>query len=135
MQHRILLTVALIAVALAGCSRSDSPGPALPGAELGIEVLGIRLLAGGDLARLDFRVVDYDRARETFRGEIAVLPAGGTHALAVLNTGRLGPMRQRPSRSGKKQFVLFTNAGRALEPGATAEVVLGDARIPDVPVS
>ena len=135
MPYRILLTVALIAVALAGCSRDESSEPALPGAELGIEVLGIQLLAGGDLARLDFRVVDYDRAKETFRGEIGVLSADGTHTLTVLNTGRLGPMRQRPSRSGKKQFVLFTNAGRALAPGSTAVIVLGDARIPAIPVS
>ena len=55
--------------------------------------------------------------------------------LEVLSAGRLGPLRQRPSRSGKKQFVMFTNAGRALEPGASAVVVLGQARVERVPVS
>jgi hypothetical protein len=125
----MLAILALFALALSGCS---APG-ARP--ELGIEVLGIQLLAGGDLARLDFRVVDCERAKGTLAGEIAVLTADGGTRLEVLSAGRLGPLRQRPSRSGKKQFVMFTNAGRALEPGVSAVVVLGQARVERVPVS
>ena len=124
-----LAFVALLALALCGCSAPREH------AELGLEVLGIQLLAGGDLARLDFRVVDYERAKRTLGGEIAIMTADGGRRLEVLSAGRLGPLRQRPSRSGKKQFVMFTNAGRALEPGASAVVVLGQARVERVPVS
>ena len=129
----VALSVAAAACSIGGGERAAAQGPA---SELGIEVLGIQLLAGGDLARLDFRVIDYERAQAALRGrELAVLTADGGSRLEVLAAGGLGPLRQRPSRSGKKQFVMFTNAGRALEPGASAVVVLGDTRIERVPVS
>ena len=126
-----LAIFALLALVLTPCGCS----PARERNELGLEVLGIQLLAGGDLARLDFRVVDYQRAKRTLGGEIEILTADGGTKLEVLSAGRLGPLRQRPSRAGKKQFVMFTNAGGALAPGDSAVVVLGDARIERVPVS
>ena len=133
-----IVALAGLAVAVAACSfgGGERRRAQAPGSDLGIEVLGIELLAGGDLARLDFRVVDYERAQRVLRGrEITVLTADGDSRLEVLAAGRLGPLRQRPSRSGKKQFVMFTNAGRALARGASAVVVLGDTRIERVPVS
>ena len=116
-------------------TRQQASLPSGPGLEQGIEVLGVELMAGGDLARLNYRVTDYEKAKRAMAGEIQLYAAGDTHALAVTDVGRLGPMKQRPSRNGVKQFIIFTNSGRVLRSGTTAILGIGADRIPDIPVS
>ena len=125
----------LVLTLVAACAPVEPPRPAPPGAEQGIEVLGVQLLGRGELACLNFRVSDYERARRAFGDAIAVLREGGDRALPVTTVGRLGPMRQRPSASGKKQFVMFTNAGGVLKRGDRAVLVIGGTRIPGIPVT
>jgi len=123
---------ALLAVASIACGGSP---PAGPGAELGIEVLGVELMAGGDLAKLSYRVTDYETARKAL-GAPAMLYAGSDGPpLAVMSAGRLGPLRQRPSASGKQQYMLFTNNAKLLQRGGTAELRLGAIRVSGIPVS
>ncbi len=119
----------------AGCGAGpDGVAPSPLGHEHGIEIIRVQVLAGGDLARLDYRVRDIMKARETLSGDVRlVAEAGGT--LPVLSVGRLGPMKQRPSPSGKLQFILFTNPGRALQKGGTAALDLGGGRVGGIPVS
>lgn len=123
--------VLLIGLGLMGLSCTAAP-PANP---TGIEVLGVQLMAGGDIARLNYRVVDYDTAKRTLQGEVRLFREGTDRPLGVLSTGRLGPLRQRPTRDGRPQFIIFTNDGRQLRKGDRAVVTFGQARIVGIQVS
>lgn len=136
MSCRLMVTVAVLVAAVAGCAdRSAHDAPATLGSEYGIDIAGVSLRSDGDLAQLDYRVVDYEKAKVALKGEVRLVPAGGERSLDVTSVGRLGPMRQRPSSSGKRQFMLFTNTGRLLKKGDTAVLVLGAGRISGIPVS
>jgi hypothetical protein len=103
--------------------------------EHGIEILGVQLMADGDVARLNYRVVDYALAKRSLRDDVRLLCDGTDRPLPVMSTGRLGPLRQRPTRDGRPQFMMFTNPGRALRKGDHAVLTIGGARIEGIPVS
>jgi hypothetical protein len=104
--------------------------------EYGIEILGVQLTAGGEFVRLNYRVVDFRKAKRSLSGEFRLLPQGGERALPVTSVGRLGPLRQRPSSTGRPQFMLFTNHGPALRKGDTATLLIGaQGRIAGIPIS
>ena len=103
--------------------------------KLGIEVLGVQRMADGDVARLNYRVVDYERAKRALRGQVALLREGAASPLGVLSAGRLGPLRQRPTREGRRQFMLFMDPGRTLHGGDRVILTIGEARITGIPVS
>jgi hypothetical protein len=118
-----------------GCGERPPSDPLQAQAwEHGIEILGVQLMAGGNFARLNYRVVDYEKARRAFRDEIRLGAEGSAHLLPVASTGRLGPLRQRPSSSGRPQFMLFTNYERGLVKGGRAFVEIGERRIDGIPV-
>ena len=123
--------VLLMGLALLGlsCAPAPPPNPA------GIEVLGVQLMAGGDIARLNYRVVDYDRAKRTLQGEVRLFREGMDRPLGILSTGRLGALRQRPTKDGRPQFMIFVNGGRTLRKGDRAVLTVGDARIAGIQVS
>lgn len=128
-----LVAISVGLMLLGGCS--TEPRVPLRGAEHGIEVVGIRLTGGGGLARLEYRVLDIEKARRALRQDLSIEATGSGAPLPVLSAGRLGALRQRPSATGKKQFVLFRNPHDALRRGETAVLRVGSARVPGVPVS
>ncbi len=114
---------------------TSAPRLAPRGAEHGIEVVAIRLTGGGDLAKLEYRVIDLEKARRALGGDLSIVGTNVTTPLPVLSAGRLGALRQRPSATGKRQYVLFRNAGLVLRPGDTAALLVGDERVEGIPVS
>lgn len=133
-----LLPIVLFAALLtASCSTPGRSTTANSHAGAGVEILGVQLLAGDDLARLNYRVLDYDEARRSMGQAIRLFPASDVASapLAVADIGTLGPIQQRPSRADRIQFILFANRGRALRRGTTAVVAIGDTRITGIPVS
>jgi hypothetical protein len=100
----------------------------------GIEIIGVQLMADGDVARLNYRVVDYDTAKAALRKEVQLF-AGAGRPVPVMATGRLGPLRQRPTRDGRPQFMMFMNPGRTLVKGERATITIGQVRIEGVPIS
>jgi hypothetical protein len=114
-------------------------GPADPmqaqAREYGIEILGVEFLAGGDFVRLNYKVVDYEKAKRAMQAEVNLVPEGSSQPLPVASTGRLGPLRQRPSSTGRPQFMLFTNYARTLVKGGRATLKIGDRGISGIPVS
>lgn len=131
-----------MALALGLAFGSAACGPRAPGdpgeaktREHGVEILGVRLMADGDVVRLDYRVVDFDKAKRSLNADVRLLREGAERPLPVMSTGRLGPLRQRPSRGGRPQFMLFTNPGRALRVGDRAVLVIGEDRVAGIPVS
>lgn len=114
---------------LGGCGGPEGPAS-------GLEIIDVQLMAGGDLARLNYRVVDIAKAKRTLGGSTPVrLMAEGGGALDVTSAGRVGPLRQRPSATGKRQFILFNNSARALKPGSRAVLIVGGSRFEGIPVS
>lgn len=128
MKTRSVLAIGLALLCL-GCR------PAAPEPVAGIEVLGVQLLADGDVARLNYRVVDYEVARKALRKEVRLFREGEDRALGVLSAGRLGPMRQRPAKGGRTQFMIFVNGGRSLRKGDRAVLTVGEVRIAGIRVS
>jgi len=138
MTRRCLLSLGLVSLlSAAACGSSGAPTPVARDAAAGVEVLRIQLLAGEDLARLDYRVVDYEKARRSMEQAISLFPesVGASPPLAVADIGTLGPLQQRPSRAPRLQFILFANRGRALRRGTTAVLAIGGTRITGIPVS
>jgi hypothetical protein len=129
--------VALVLPMLLSCGSRPPSDPLQAQAwEYGIEILGVQLMADGEFARLNYKVVDFEKAKRSLKGEFRLLPADSDRPLPVTSVGRLGPLRQRPSSTGRPQFMLFTNNGRALQKGGTAVLQIGAKdRISGIPVS
>ena len=89
----------------------------------------------GAFARLNYRVVDYEKAKRSLRGDVKLLPDGADRPLPVMSTGRLGPLVQRPSSTGRPQFMMFMNPGHLLQKGGRATLKIGQSRIPGIPVA
>lgn len=103
--------------------------------EHGIQILGVQLTGGGDFARLNYRVVDYEKAKRALREEVRLSAEGTERPLPVASTGRLGPLRQRPSQGGRLQFMLFTDFGHSLKKGGRAQLQIGTSSLTGIPVS
>ena len=130
-----LFAAALALPLLIACgSRAPSDPLQAQAWEYGIEILGVQLTGDGDFARLNYRVVDYEKAKRSFRGDVRLVPEGADRPLPVASAGRLGPLRQRPNSSGRPQFMLFTNFARALKKGDRAVLTIGTRRIDGIPV-
>jgi hypothetical protein len=121
----------LIGLALVGLSCTPQPPPN----PTGIEVLGVQLMAGGDIARLNYRVVDYTTAKQALQAEVHLFKEGTDRPLGILSTGRLGPLRQRPTKDGRPQFMIFMNDARSLRKGDRAVLTVGKTRIAGITVS
>lgn len=136
--HRIIgtLAAALVLALAPGCGARVPADPLQAQArEHGIEILGVQLTGGGDFARLNYRVVDYEKAKRALKGEVRLSAEGAERPLPVASTGRLGPLRQRPSSNGRQQFMLFTDFGHSLKKGGRAQLEIGNSRLAGIPVS
>jgi len=136
MKRSSVLVLGLALLGCLGCQSREAQDPVQSAAgEQGIEVLGVQLMADGDVARLNYRVVDYEKAKRSLQGEVRLLLEGPERPLGILSAGRLGPLRQRPARAGRPQFMIFMNPGRNLRKGDRVILAIGDARIPGILVS
>lgn len=136
--YRVIgVIAAAVAVSLFIACGSGAPSDPLQAKawEYGIEILGVQLTGDGDFARLNYRVVDYEKAKRSLKGDVQLVAEGTDRPLPVASTGRLGPLRQRPSSSGRQQFMLFTNFARVLKKGDHAVLVIGTGRIDGIPVT
>jgi len=135
MRARGLLILGAI-LAAAACGPAAVQDPMQKSARrCGIQILGVQLMADGDVARLNYRVVDYDKAKVALRKSVHLYEGDRSRPLPVMATGRLGPLTQRPTRDGRPQFMIFTNPGRALVRGGRAALTIGEVRIEGIPVS
>jgi hypothetical protein len=98
--------------------------------ESGIEVLSVRLSAGGYMLELQYRVVDAELARPLFWGHVrpyVVDQASGTR-LSGAGSPDVGPVRAWPEPN-RVYFMFFGNATRIVEAGSRVTVVVGDIRL------
>jgi len=116
-----------------------APAPAiarLP--ELGIEVVGLHVTAGGSLVDFRYRVLDSHKAALLLnaREKPALMdPAHGLR-LSVPTMAYVGALRQTSiePEAGKTYFILFGNAARSVVPGSRVTLVIGESHIEDLVV-
>jgi hypothetical protein len=97
----------------------------------GIDDIHIRSTASGNMLRFSYRVVDADKAKilNDKRAEpyLVVLKTGTR--LTVPETEKVGKLRQTATPEyGREYWMVFTNLGRAVEPGDHVDVVIGAFR-------
>jgi hypothetical protein len=103
--------------------------PARTAADWGVEVLGLRPLAGGYMLGFRYKVIDplkaaplHDRRAATY----LIDDATGAR-MAVPHPPTTGSLRSayRP-QAGRTYFVVFANPARFIKPGSPVTVVIGD---------
>ena len=144
----------LALVAAAGCAASTpppdagvspwsvAPPPPPPAVrsipEHGIELVALRLTAGGRMLDLRYRVTDPALAAPVLDRQTAVSAvdqATGT-LLSVPRSAKIGPMRQSAvdPQAGRIYFVFFANAGRVVRRGSLVTARFGDVELRDLAV-
>jgi hypothetical protein len=126
--------VLVAALTVAGCGPGADRSADGAAADVGFEVLGIELMAGGDLARLNYRVIHTEKAAAALRLPLKLIPPEGGVELSITSAGRLGPLQQRPGAPGGRRYLMFTNVGRALRPGMQATLAVGPTQVEGIPV-
>jgi len=134
----MLAGAGLYTIATSGVVAAPDPASSLR-EERGIEVVGVRRTAAGYMLDFRYRVVDAQRARDWLDGRIdlrMIHEASGAQ-LVVPAPPKIGPLRQARSdklTAGREYFMFFANPGRLVKADDTVTVVMGDVRIPGVPV-
>jgi hypothetical protein len=100
---------------------------------LGIEVLAIRLSAGGTMLDFRYRVVDPEKALSIMNRSIKpyLIDEATGARFAIPSSPKIGPMRQTTPRpeAGRVYWLLFGNPARSIKPGSLVTVVVGDFRL------
>jgi hypothetical protein len=141
-----LLICALVlgALPMGGCAGSRTRDPVDPDSvgsaeaqALGIEVVALRRSAAGYMLDLRYRVIDREKAAPLVDRKVQpyLLDQATGAKLFVPSSAKVGPLRQTGAAvEGRIYFALFANPGKYVEPGRKVTLVLGDRRVPDLPV-
>lgn len=152
-----LLRLAIPALLLAAVAawmawRANAPPPAVPGAPLtmpasaeiegrfGVRFTQVGITADGGMVDLRYQVLDPDKAMALMSMSMAeaetnpaapklIIEADGTE----IANSEVMSMKQLPE-ANSIQFILYANPRGLLKPGMQVTVVVGDLRLPHVPV-
>ncbi len=146
-----LCAYAWLIMVWAGCTvwHSGAATPAMPAARShtildkarasalrktwGIEVVSLRLSAGGRMLDFRYNVVDANKAAKLAGPDIRplLIDHATETVMRVPTAPKVGPLRPTAARlaPGKVYFMLFINSGRVVKSGSTITIVIGDARI------
>jgi hypothetical protein len=122
-----------------GCAATTGSSPSGPVTEvqtesatqkLGIEVVALRLAAGGYMLDFRYRAIEPERAVILFdRQTKPYLIHEGTGAKFLIPApAKVGPLRQTSNQpvAGKVYFMMFANPGQYVKAGDQVTVVFGD---------
>jgi len=136
---------ALLALVVAGCASAPAPQlePAVAPAPVsleeqwGVQVVGIRMSAAGQMLDFRYRVVDPVKAAPLFvrktKPYLIDLKSGAS--LVVPVPAKTGPLRSSNTPlAGRTYFMFFGNAGKLVQPGNRVTVVVGDFRAENLTV-
>jgi len=104
-------------------------------AEWGIEVVGVRYSADGDILDFRYRVKDPDKAAPLFNRRVRpyLIDEATGARLGVPSPPRTGPLRSlNPPQADRTYFMFFSNFGRLVQPGGAVTIVIGDFRLKTV---
>jgi len=156
---RVLSVLVGVAVGLtvlsgSGCAAKGAPRASLPPPparvrpapaaaiarlpELGIEVVGLHITAGGNLVDFRYRVLDPHKAALLLNAREKPVLMDLAHGLrlSVPTMAYVGALRQTSiePEAGKTYFILFGNAARSVVTGSRVTLVIGESRIEDLVV-
>ena len=122
----------------------DPPLPPKQSAKIqkkwGMEVVAIRLSAGGSMIDFRYRVVDPDKAAFLTDRNLAayLVDQESGRALEIPTTAKVGPLRQTTPNAkpeeGRVYFMLFGNPGRSIQSGSKMTLAIGDVKIKNLVV-
>lgn len=97
----------------------------------GIEIIALRISAGGYMLDFRYKVLDPRKAGPLFNRKIKPLltheKTGATFSVPV--PPKIGALRQtRPPVAGKHYFIIFANPAKYVQPGDRVTVTVGDFR-------
>ncbi len=133
----------ILIVLTGGCAgRGSGPGEAgyqeMAQKEFGISIVALRVIAGGYLLDLRYRVVDKERAKEFLdpRRPLTLIHQSSGKILQVPNPPKIGPLRQipPPGEMDKIYFCLFANPGRLVKLGDLVGLKVGSKLVKGIPV-
>lgn len=132
---------ALLWAALSGCAgalHKEEAAEEPVAARYGIEVVGVRLTAGGYFLDFRYRVVDPEKAAPLLDRRVKpyVQLAGGDLRLFVPVAPTVGTLRQTTQkvRKNHEYFALFGNPGRRVTTRDRVDVVFGEIRLTNLQV-
>jgi len=105
--------------------------------EWGIEILGIRLSAGGYILDLRYRVTDAEKAAPIFQrqNKPVLIDQKSGREFHVARSPTVGPMRpSNTPHTSRTYFMLFGNPGTYLRAGSRVSVEVGPFRVKDLTV-
>ena len=122
----------------------DPPLPPKQSAKIqkkwGMEVVAIRLSAGGSMIDFRYRVVDPDKAAFLTDRNLAayLVDQESGRALEIPTTAKVGPLRQTTPNDkpeeGRVYFMLFGNPGKSIQSGSKMTLAIGDVKIKNLVV-
>ncbi|WP_175107885.1 hypothetical protein [Pararobbsia alpina] len=95
----------------------------------GVEIVRLRRVASGYMLRLDFRVVDPDKARPLFDQKVGpyVIDEVTGARLAVPAMENVGELRQTAKPTADRTyFMIFGNPEKIVKPGGLVTIVIGN---------
>ena len=102
----------------------------------GIEVLGIRPTAAGQMMHFRYKVLDSEKAASLVSpgAKPYIIDQASGLSAKVPNLPKIGTLRQRSqvARKDIEYFVLFSNPGNIIKSGSKVTVVIGDLSINDL---
>jgi len=106
--------------------------------QYGIEVMSLRLSSAGYMADFRYRILDPAKAAPLMDKSVKPYlldPASGAK-FTVPTYAKVGALRAVTAAplANRTYFILFSNAGRYLEPGSTVTVVIGDIKLENIKV-
>lgn len=102
-------------------------------ARFGVQVIGLRLAAGGYMLDFRYKVVDAEKAKALVAKDLKPYlldPQTGAKTVVPASPkfGSLKPMSGEPLIPGRNYFMMFANPGKRIVKGREVSVVIGDFR-------
>ena len=97
----------------------------------GVDIGGVRSVSSGYMLRLNYRVLDPDKAKPLFdkKSKPYLIDEKSGARLAVPAMENIGELRQTAAPVGDRQyFIIFGNPGKLVQPGNRVSIVIGDFR-------
>lgn len=98
----------------------------------GVDIVGVRRVSSGYMLRLNYRVVDPDKAKPLFDKKVRpfLIDEASGARLAVPAMENVGELRQTSAPvADRTYFIIFGNPEKLVKSGGHVSIVIGDLRI------
>lgn len=98
----------------------------------GVDIIGVRRLSSGYMLRLNYRVVDPEKAKPLFDKKVRpfIIDEATGARLAIPAMENVGELRQTASPvMDKTYYMIFGNPEQLVKSGGRVSIVIGDLRV------